>query len=166
MLCEECGKNPATVHFKKVINGNVTEMHLCEECAKKKKEFDTSFSIHNFLTGLLDDIQEGPVKVDYIQATKCDKCGMTYGKFRQTGRFGCNHCYEAFKEKLTPLFKNIHGHEEHIGKVPKKAGGVIRIRKEIQKLKNQLNIAVKNEQFEKAAELRDRIKELEAEIEG
>jgi len=166
MVCGECGKNPSTMHFTKIVNGKVTEMHLCEECSKKHKEFDidASFSIHNFLTGLLDNAQDGSMKVDYIKGTTCNRCGTSYGKFRQTGRFGCSECHTSFKEKLAPLFKRIHGHDTHVGKVPKRAGGVIRIRKEIDRLKIQLNTAVRNEEFEKAASLRDEIKELQNQI--
>jgi protein arginine kinase activator len=166
MMCDECGKNPAKVHFTKIINGKVTEMHLCEECARHSDEFDSSFSIHNFLTGLLDNTYDSPVKIDYIKGTKCDKCGMTYGRFRQTGKFGCSNCYKSFSDKLTPLFKNIHGNDTHVGKVPKNAGGIIKIRKEIEKLKSELDMAVKKEEFEKAAELRDRIRELQTQIQG
>ncbi|MGF7058364.1 UvrB/UvrC motif-containing protein [Brassicibacter mesophilus] len=168
MLCEECGKNQSTVHMTKIINNKVTELHLCEECAKKHKQFDfdAPFSIQNFLTGLLDNIQDSPMKVDYIKSVTCDKCGLTYGKFRQMGKFGCSSCYKSFNEKLVPLFKRIHGHDTHVGKVPKRAGGTIRIRKEINNLKEELELAVKNEKFEEAAELRDKIKSLQSELES
>lgn len=168
MLCDDCGKREATMHFTKIVNGNVTELHLCEECAKNHKEFefDTSFSIHNFLTGLLDldNVQASPFQIDYITGTKCEKCGLTYSKFKQIGKFGCSNCYNSFKEKLLPLFKRIHGHSNHIGKVPRRAGGVIRIKKEISRLKNQLQIAIRNEEYEKAAQIRDQIKELQSQI--
>lgn len=166
MLCDDCGKREATVHLTKIINDKVTEMHLCEECAKNHKEFDfdASFSIHNFLTGLLDNVQESPFKIDYITSTKCERCGLTYSRFRQIGKFGCSNCYSSFNEKLIPLFKRIHGHENHIGKVPRRAGGVIRIKKEISRLKNQLEVAVRNEEYEKAAQIRDKIRELQAQI--
>jgi len=168
MLCEECGKNHATVHMTKIINNKVTEIHLCEECSKKHKEFgfDTPFSIQNLLTGLLDNIHEGNMLVEHSKSIACDKCGLTYGKFRQTGKFGCSNCYKSFHDKLTPLFRKIHGHDIHVGKVPNRAGGTIRIRKEIGKFKEQLELAVKNEEYEKAAELRDKIKNLQAELEG
>lgn len=168
MLCEECGKNQSTVHLTKIINGKVNKVHLCEECANKHKglDFESSFSIHNFLTGLLDGTPGGTMKVDATAKNKCDKCGMTYGKFRQTGRLGCNYCYDSFKEKLIPLFKRIHGHDSHVGKVPKRAGGIIRIKREIEDLRKQLKMVVKKEEFEKAAELRDRIKDLEKEIDN
>ncbi|QEK11130.1 hypothetical protein FQB35_01435 [Crassaminicella thermophila] len=163
MLCENCNKRPATVHLTKILNDKKTELHLCEQCAKQSEQidFETSFSINNFLTSLLDSIQDSPIKVDYIQATKCDYCGMTYGKFKQLGRLGCSKCYSAFREKLITLIKRIQGNERHIGKIPKRAGGSIRIRNEIGELKRKLNEAIKTEAFEKAVVLRDKIRELE-----
>jgi len=166
MLCENCNKKPATVHLTKILNDKKTELHLCEQCAKQQEgvPFDTSFSINNFLTGLLDSMQDSPIKVDYIQTTKCDKCGMTYGKFKQLGRLGCAQCYNAFQEKLGPLVKRIQGSESHIGKVPRKAGGAITIKKEIKRLKLRLDEAIRREEFENAAVLRDKIRELEGQL--
>jgi protein arginine kinase activator len=163
MLCEKCNKRQATVHLTKVINGKKTEIHLCEQCAKKGEQitFDNSFSINNFLTSLIDSVQDSPLKVDYIQTKKCDRCGMTYGKFKQLGRLGCPDCYNVFSEKLNILIKNIQGSENHTGKVPKKAGNSLRIKNEIKNIKIQLNDAIQKEEFEKAAVLRDKIKELE-----
>lgn len=167
MICQECGKNSATMHFTKIVNGNVTELHLCEDCAKKYKEFDfdTSFSFHKFLTGLIDNIQEGPIKTNNKEL-KCDVCGMNYSNFKQIGKFGCPHCYQSFKSKLVPLFKEVHGYDSHIGKIPKRSGGIIGVKKEINRLKSELDILIKKEEFEKAAEVRDKIKELKNEIEN
>ena len=166
MLCENCNKKPATVHLTKILNEKKTEMHLCEQCAKLQEAtpFDASFSINNFLTGLLDSMQDSPIKVDYIQTTKCDKCGMSYGKFKQLGRLGCAQCYNAFQEKLGPLVKRIQGSESHIGKIPMKTGGVILIKKEIKGLKARLDEAIKREEFEQAAVLRDKIRQLEGQL--
>lgn len=166
MLCENCNKSTATVHVTKILNDKKTELHLCEQCAKQSEgvPFDTSFTINNFLTGLLDSIQDSPIKVDYIKTTKCDHCGMTYGKFKQLGRLGCAHCYNAFQEKLLPLVKRVQGGEIHTGKVPKRAGGSIRLKKEIKRLKGELEKAIRSEEFEKAAVLRDQIRETESQI--
>ncbi|MCT4606258.1 MAG: UvrB/UvrC motif-containing protein [Marinisporobacter sp.] len=163
MLCEKCNKRPATVHLTKILNGQKMELHLCDECAKRNEQvsFDTSFSINNFLTSILDSIQDSPIKVDYVKATKCDHCGMTYGKFKQLGRLGCSKCYHAFEEKLNTLVKRIQGNESHIGKIPKKAGGSLRIKNDIKELKLKLNEAVKKEAYEEAVVFRDKIKELE-----
>lgn len=166
MLCENCNKKPATVHLTKILNEKKVEHHLCEQCATQQEGvyFDTSFSINNFLTGLLDTMQDSPIKVDYIQTTKCDKCGMTYGKFKQLSRLGCSQCYHAFQEKLGPLVKRIQGSESHMGKIPRKAGGTILKRKEIKNLKVRLDEAIRKEEFEHAVILRDEIRELENQI--
>ncbi|MEW9122097.1 MAG: UvrB/UvrC motif-containing protein [Thermotaleaceae bacterium] len=168
MLCEKCNKQNATVHVTKILNGKKTELHLCEQCAKQSEEmsFDSSFTINNFLTGLLDSIQDSPIKVDYIKTTKCDHCGMTYGKFKQLGRLGCDQCYTAFQEKLLALIKRVQGNDTHAGKLPKRSGGILRLRREIQNLKKDLEEAVRREEFERAVVIRDKIREMESQLPG
>lgn len=167
MICEKCKQNNATVHLTKIINNKKIELHLCEECARKSQDmsFENPFTINNFLTGLLDSVQSSPIKVDYIKTTTCSKCGMSYGKFKQLGRLGCSECYKTFNEKLMPLVKSVHGSKQHTGKVPKKAGSVIRLKREIMTMKKELNRAIDKEEFERAAELRDKIKLLEKDLE-
>ncbi|MBE6082547.1 MAG: hypothetical protein E7205_07670 [Tissierellaceae bacterium] len=166
MLCQQCKKRPATMHYTKIVNGVVTEIHLCSECAKEYKDvdFDTNFSFHKFLTGLIDNIQGETVKENKCDL-KCSYCGMDYNEFKQTGKLGCPNCYISFKEKLIPLLTEIHGHNNHIGKIPKASIGTIGIRTEIDKLKVQLDNYVKEEQFERAAVIRDKIKKLQKDIE-
>lgn len=166
MLCQRCNKNEATVHYTKIINGNIEELHLCDECAMNNKEFDfdSTFSFHKLLSGLLDNIQgETPYKKE--KTLKCPFCGMDYTHFKKTGKFGCAQCYETFKPNLNPIFKSIHGHDRHIGKVPARANIQAAKMKEIQRLREQLKELVAKEEFEEAAKLRDRIKELEKDIE-
>lgn len=167
MLCQKCNEKKATVHLTKIINNQKNEIHLCEECARANEEldFETPFTINNFLTGLLDSIQSSPIKVDYIQTTTCSKCGMNYGRFKQLGRLGCSECYKTFNDKLMPLIKRIHGSENHIGKIPKREGSMIRLKRDILDLRKELNNAVEMEEYEKAVELRDKIKNLEKDLE-
>ncbi|QSQ08326.1 Protein-arginine kinase activator protein [Koleobacter methoxysyntrophicus] len=168
MLCEECGKRPASVHITKVVNGEKTERHLCEECARELEDFSFSFqpnfTIHNLLAGLLDSAKESPIGVNISQKIQCPFCGMTFNQFSQYGRFGCSQCYGSFHGRIEPILRRIHGSHVHTGKVPRRTGGKIRLKKEIDKLKRQLEQAVKKEEFEKAAELRDKIRELENQI--
>ncbi|SHJ89818.1 UvrB/UvrC motif-containing protein [Paramaledivibacter caminithermalis] len=167
MLCERCKQNKATVHLTKILNNKKTEIHLCEECARKSEDisFENPFTINNFLAGLLDSVQSSPIKVDYIKTTTCSKCGMSYGKFKELGRLGCSDCYKTFNEKLKPLIKSVHGSQEHTGKVPKKTGSIIRLKREIMNMKKELSRAIDKEEFERAAELRDKIKLLEKDLE-
>lgn len=167
MLCQSCKKNQATVHYTKIINGKISELHLCEECVKYNNEFefDTTFSFHKLLTGLIDSVQNEPIK-ERTQDIVCSFCGTNYSKFKQTGKFGCPECYDSFKSKLLPLFKGIHGNNEHIGKVPKRGNQSIVRKREITKLRGELEELVSREAFEEAAIVRDKINELEKELEG
>lgn len=162
MQCEECGKRPATVHITKVENGKKSDTHLCEQCAMQKNllGLSTSFSVNDLLAGLLSAGGTMPKKAGMVDDIKCDVCGLSYSRFRETGRFGCGNCYKVFGERLNPLFKKVHGNISHTGKIPNRAGGRIKVLREVERLKQQLDEAIRNEEYEKAASIRDRIREI------
>ncbi|WP_276358189.1 UvrB/UvrC motif-containing protein [Cohnella caldifontis] len=169
MLCQECGKRPASLHFTKIVNGEKTELHICESCARERGELvpgtPSGFSIHNLLSGLLDFEQSGAHgAARTMPAVRCETCGMTYAQFSKIGRFGCSDCYKQFADKLDPLLKRVHGNTAHVGKVPKRAGGKVKAKREIDRLKQEMQSRIEREEFESAAKLRDRIRELEREM--
>lgn len=167
MICPECGKRPATLHYTKIVNGNKTEFHLCEVCAHEKGEympgFDSSFSIHQLLSGLLFDSPSGDAHGTSYQpqTLRCRTCGLTYNQFSKIGRFGCGDCYSTFRDRLEPLLRRVHGHTTHRGKIPARAKGELRIRRQLEKLKELMAQKVKAEEFEEAARLRDQIRALQ-----
>lgn len=170
MQCQECGERPATLHFTKIVNGEKTELHICESCARDKGEFipgtQSGFSIHNLISGLLD-VETAKVGAMAKQAAlKCETCGMTYSQFSKVGRFGCSDCYKRFSERLEPLLKRVHGNTMHSGKVPKRTGGVLRVKREINELKKEMQGYIEREDFEMAAQLRDRVRQLERDMFG
>jgi len=169
MICQECGKRPATLHFTKIVNGEKTEFHICEHCARERGEMipgtPNGFSIHNLLSGLLDFEPTGAGSMTPKQAApRCEHCGLTYSQFSKLGRFGCSECYKHFEDRLDPLFKRVHGNTIHVGKVPKRTGGIIQYKREIERLKKDLQFRIEQEEFEQAAKIRDHIKELERKI--
>ncbi|RKD22767.1 hypothetical protein BEP19_10995 [Ammoniphilus oxalaticus] len=172
MICQECGQKPATLHFTKIVNGEKTEFRLCESCAGEKGDMfagaSPNFSIHHLLSGLLKfDAAPSVTGSDPPPAetvARCETCGLTYAQFSKSGRFGCVDCYQQFAQRLGPIFRRIHGNMQHSGKVPRRAGGVIRIRKEINDLKRQLQQSIESEEFEQAAAIRDQIKDLEKQL--
>lgn len=171
MLCQECGKRPATLHFTKIVNGEKTEFHVCESCAREKGELipgtTNGFSIHNLLSGLLDFDPSAANTVGVKpQSLRCEECGLTYSQFSKIGRFGCSACYKQFSDRLDPLFRRVHGNTVHVGKVPKRSGGLIKVRREIENLKKEMHAEIEHEEFENAAKIRDRIRELEKKISG
>lgn len=172
MICQRCNQNPATLHFTKIINGEKTEIHLCDHCAQEKGEMfmfngDSAFSINNLLASFLNMNPTFQTKETFQpeELVQCDKCSMTLQQFVKVGRFGCSHCYEAFKHHLVPIFKKLHsGNSEHNGKVPLRTGGFIHYKKQIQELKIVLQKLIAEEEFEKAAEVRDQIRTLEQKL--
>lgn len=170
MLCQECGKRPSSLHFTKIVNGEKTEYHLCEACAREKGEMipgtANGFSIHNLLSGLLNNdpsinLTGAAAKP---QELRCEQCGLTYTQFSKLGRFGCSTCYTTFNDRLNPLFKRVHGSVSHTGKVPKRSGMVVQQKREIESLKKELSAYIDNEEFEQAASIRDQIRELEKRV--
>lgn len=166
MRCERCKKSEATVHITRVVNGNRQDHHYCEVCATTQEniDFDTPFAANSFLTSLIESIQSTPIKVNYIKTTTCSKCGMNYGRFKQTGRLGCDECYRAFEDKLMPLIKRVQGFDRHTGKVLRNVSCSLKLKREIEQLKGSLQGALAHEAYEEAAVLRDQIRALEKQL--
>lgn len=159
MKCEKCGLNNATAYIKKVIDGKVTELHLCSECAAK----DYKAMTHNPFADILSGILGGEVPVGADKTTRCPGCGASLADISRSGKMGCGKCYAVFKDQLMPSIKRIHGKTKHVGKVPPNAPADVRNAARMQELREQLQDAIQNEEFEKAALLRDSIKEMEGE---
>lgn len=170
MLCERCGKKAASVHVTKIVNGHKTELYLCDTCAQEKGEdfsFEGKFPLHQFFSGLMSFIPSGggeTVAPSTYSGLQCPACGLTYTQFGQIGHFGCDQCYEAFGKNLVPLLRRLHGNQKHIGKIPARAGSFIKIKKEVERLREELQKKVAEEAFEEAAKLRDKIRQLEGKI--
>jgi len=160
MLCDICGKREATVHLTEIVNEKVTKLHLCEECAREKgQEMEEHFGLSDLLAGLADLGSTATTEV--VESIKCPSCGFTYQDFKKAGRLGCSECYEAFKKQLAPLLKRIHGADRHVGKIPVQVGKTVNDARNLQELKMKMEKAIQSEEFEEAARLRDKIRELE-----
>ncbi|MBE3581473.1 MAG: UvrB/UvrC motif-containing protein [Thermoanaerobacteraceae bacterium] len=163
MLCERCQQKPASVHFTQIVNNQKTELNLCPDCAREL-ENQWSFSLPKFFASLLNYEPGLGLTVDRAP-TQCGECGLTFAQFQQGGLLGCPECYHTFESRLDPLLRRLHGSTQHRGKVPRRAGGNLRIQREIDKLRRELQELVAQEAFERAAEVRDRIRQLEAQVE-
>ncbi len=164
MKCEKCGKNEANTYVTEIINGQKKEYHLCSECAEGigLKSFDNmEINIGNFLGGIFGSEKTIGTAPEILKAPAvCKNCGMTVEEFSRGGKLGCSECYSAFRGRLIRPLRQIHGSCEHIGKVPERMGGKLKISREISKLEAELNHAVMEQNFEEAAEIRDKIREL------
>jgi protein arginine kinase activator len=163
MICEICKKNQAKIHVTQIKDNKRISVHLCQECAHEKgvagPAINTHFSVSDLLAGLLKGQEEEAGPPD-VQRT-CLECGLSYNSFRESGRFGCSHCYETFRDELQPLLQKIQKGTRHTGKIPRRCGEEVLVERSIADLRRQLQNAVSDENFEEAARLRDRIHELE-----
>lgn len=160
MLCDLCGKNQATVHLTEIIDNQMTELHLCEECAHQKSvQMEQEFGLSDLLAGLAEfgKPQEGKE----VAQLKCPRCNLTYADFKKIGRLGCSECYDTFRQYLNSLLKRIHGSNRHLGKSPAKLVKATKKKIDLQGLRARLQKAIEAEEFEEAATIRDQIRELE-----
>ena len=168
MLCEHCQERQANVHITQVVNGQRMELNLCEQCYQKEAGkfyllVQPDFSFHNLLAGFLQP-EQAEEETDQVSSSQCSSCGLTYSDFSKVGQLGCSECYERFAANLEPLLRRIHGNTTHIGKVPRRTGGLGRVRKEIATLRARLQDAIAREVYEEAARLRDEIHQREKEL--
>ena len=168
MYCQECKDKFATVHLTQVYEGNKVELHLCADCAMQKGvhifEAGNNFSLPSLLGGVLGNYFLPPgqgVDEPAPVSAVCPRCKMNFSDISHTGKLGCADCYKAFDRELEPILRRIHGHSRHVGKIPLRTGDKVRLKHQVDKLKLQLHEAVTDEQYEAAAEIRDKIKELE-----
>lgn len=162
MQCDICGKKKATVHLTEIVDEQITELHLCEDCAREKSvQMEQQFGLADLLAGLADLNKHSPEGAEKVKVS-CLNCGLSYEDFRKFGRLGCSECYASFRDQLNVLLKKIHGSNKHFGKTPvKMSAAVQKTVDETQTLKEQLRRAIDGENFEEAARLRDKLRELE-----
>jgi protein arginine kinase activator len=163
MKCDNCTK-AATVHLTEIRNGKKIEKHLCEECAAKSEGLPTVKG-HTPINELLTNFVLAHSGIQKELGHSCELCKITWAEFRQTGLFGCEHDYDVFEKELTPLLQRAHeGSTHHTGKLPTRGGGGARPKKkpvDVSKLRKDLQKAVEAEDYERAAKLRDQIRQAE-----
>lgn len=161
MLCEHCGENEAKFHLTQIVDNQMGTFHLCETCAAEKG-LEPEPGVGAFpLTDFLAQMGQEP-RAQKSGAAECEFCGLTLRDFKKTGRLGCSHCYVTFEDHLRSLFRRLHGGSHHVGKVylPPDPSEAERIQ-QLSRLRHKLDVAVDKEDFERAAQIRDQIRQLE-----
>jgi protein arginine kinase activator len=164
MDCQLCGKRPASIHYTELSGSVSSEYHICQECAQEKGLFKSpgstgKLSLNELLGGA---VSAGSSADPAVAGLACATCGLTFAEFREQGRLGCGECYAAFAEPLRPLLRRIHGATEHRGKAPPGSPTPVAATagRELRRLREELRRALEREDFERCAELRDRIREV------
>lgn len=161
-LCQICNLREATLFITRTVNGQKSQISVCRQCAAESGI--VKIDLNNLLAGLAAFSHHEDETTEEAVAS-CPVCGMTLEAFNKTGRMGCSHCYQTFAEPMEQLFSRIHGHVRHTGKRPGQGSAevlTLEPREDtLQRLKTELANAIREEAYETAAELRDRIRELE-----
>lgn len=185
MLCEKCGKKEATFYYKENVNGTTKTYKLCADCAaemQKSGEIQTNFGedpfskmLHLFGgddffgdslfggTNLFGSLIGAPQKNGAKTSRTCPLCGSSFGDFVHTGKAGCPQCYETFAAELEPSIRRIHGRTAHTGQAPARFRVENEKKQKIAALEKELKEAIAAEEYEKAAGLRDTLRELKGE---
>jgi len=161
-MCDNCKENVATVHYTEIVDNKLKKMDLCEDCARQKNiGINIQFSVADILKGLT----EAHLEKKDDTAEKCPLCGLSFGMFRKKGKLGCGECYEVFSEELVPILNDIHKNIQHVGTKPVGARRTKSVSSnnmtKLDDLTAKLEKAVKNEEYEEAAVIRDKIKTLQ-----
>lgn len=169
MLCQDCKKREAQVHLTQITNNEKRSLSLCKECASARgfhSPLDNMpFPLAEILSGMTQDFNSPDKNTDINETLTCSECGMTFEEFTRQGRFGCGKCYDAFRSNLEMIMRKIHGSSLHRGTVPEfgeselSDSTPIPVQEE-ERLETELNKAIESEDFERAAEIRDKLKSL------
>lgn len=164
MLCDNCKERDAVVHLTRIVDNAVSQLHLCEKCAAAKG-VETSISTPQHPLGdILQAVQQQAPNPGE-DAASCSFCGATPRDFRASGRLGCPSCYNSMERSLRELLRRLHGSSRHVGqRYDAPVAHLLEKPDSLHDLKDRLRRAIEAEQFEVAAELRDRIRVLESPV--
>ncbi len=175
MKCNFCDEK-ATVFLEQLVGGETKKMSLCRSCAEARgvtdpNNFSLDIAFNSSSEGKdpgVDEIQKkgSDLKLPSLAEADlvCDECGFTITDLKEIGRLGCSSCYSSFRVAMLPMLESMHKGVEHTGRAPESRMELIRQREQLKLLKDVLQKAITEENYEKAGELRDEIQALEAEM--
>lgn len=164
MLCERCHKNVAAARYAEVVDGKVKDMAVCPDClALYQRQGEGGFELTK--PGLTDDRHKTPVRsaAEALRGReRCRTCGLVLAQVMESGRVGCGTCYESFAEQVESILEGLHTGVRHRGKAPHVDDARLRVQTDLQTKRALLRSALRMENYEEAARLRDEIRVLEA----
>ena len=170
MLCQDCNKREAHVQITQIVNNDKTMLSLCKDCAAARGFHspleNAPFPLAEILSGLAQGMPKSGAPMS-VSTVSCPNCGLAFDEFARQGRFGCGECYKTFRGDLEKRMRKIHGASLHRGMTPILDAPIVESDgdndvtipvKEEERLEAELKKAVETEDFERAAEIRDKLK--------
>lgn len=179
MQCDVCKTKEAEVFLTQIVEGKIQKVNLCKGCSKDRGVDDpTGFALTELLAGLGTSTETEKPAPEPVQsaveravsstepAQRCPVCNFTQADFKKTGRLGCSECYQTFSESLGNLLKAMHKGTSHTGKMPARIVRIQKLNERLKTLQDDLQKAVREENYEGAANLRDQIRRIATQTEG
>jgi protein arginine kinase activator len=162
VLCEVCKENDVVITVTEIDGNGVRQVRLCEQCAAERGLQASVSAPAPAITDFLQSVQQH-IPPSQTDAVRCSFCSSTLRDFRQTGRLGCPYCYTAFEQSLRELLRKVHGQGQHRGREYTGAQGALEapVPASPDRLRERLERAIRNEEFELAASLRDQLRAIE-----
>lgn len=166
--CEQCGQRPAVVEFIQVIGDVRKQTRLCRECAVEQSLEGSIGALRAFAQQIFGELFAQAEKREEpfaIPEKPCSSCGTTFRQFLETSLLGCPECYHEFHDALKPILRRIHGStriktlESEASDSPSMNSELLELQRK--KLKLELQKALVEENYELAAQIRDKLKQVE-----
>ena len=181
MLCEKCKKKKAVIYYTENLYGELRSFNLCTECADSMRMSGELEEFSAAISGLTSEITEPPRALPYALTSvpipkyssvrsdggiKCPGCGISLSEIGENRLVGCVRCYTAFGIELADTvdamsFSNLGDLRQYVGEQPRSHRARLEVLSRIKELRRELTDAVKNENYELCASLRDKIREME-----
>jgi protein arginine kinase activator len=156
MNCEICGSGDGKIKYTQMINGEKIEFYICEACAKKK-------GFHP--GGGTEQGKPEEATMEDMEKERCPVCGWQLADIEKQGKLGCPQCYNTFRSYVAKLVTELHGESKHRGKAPVFDKRKLALKMKIREVRRELETAIKKEEYQLAAQLRDKIRNLSSKME-
>jgi len=162
--CDLCHEREATLKVRRVSkDGEPEELQVCAECARARG-FAEAEGIKATVAEVFEEMKKKVATED--EKLACSGCGMTFAEFKRLGRVGCARCYEDFRQELGPIIRRIQGAVQHVGRTTRSGHRDVHRKMNVDRLREELKNAIRDEEYEEAAALRDRLTRAEKDAEG
>ena len=167
MLCDDCGQRVSTIIHTEKRGGENEILHLCQMCVEKRgipiPVLRNPVQLETGYSEMMKQLAEEGIfdRRDPSDSEMCTACGWSLGNLRETGLLGCPHCYTSFESQLMILLQKLHGSDSHLGKVYPPEGEWPQKEEDETILRSALEEAISLEEFEQAAQIRDRLMQIQ-----